>query len=127
MLKTYLTSLPPSYLNTPTSSEPSSDPPNPQHSEINHPILRSIQALVNRLPLVVPADHKAFEQDRLAERSDVALVDLLSHLTKSVRDVREVGRKFEVIEQARAAKKGPSLASDDFLMSGEKVEPTSQW
>ena len=75
----------------------------------------------------MPADHTAFEQDRLAERSDVALVDLLSHLTKSVRDVREVGRKFEVIEQARAAKKGPSIANDDFLMSGEKVEPTSQW
>lgn len=122
MLKSYLTNLQPSYLTTPTPPDPSSIPPNPDSLETNHPILRSIQALLNRLPLVVPADEAAFEQARLAERSDVSLVDLLGHVSKSVRDTREVGRKFWILEQARTTKKGPMIVNDDFLLPNEKAD-----
>ena len=125
MLKTYLMNIPPSYLTTPVTTtvkiEPS-DSSNHQHSEINYPILRSIQALLRRLPLLIPADQAEFEHDRLVERSDVSLVDLLGHLTKSLRDTREVGRKFGVVEQAKMGKKASATINDDFVMPSGKVD-----
>lgn len=122
LLKTYLTNLPPSHLTTPNPPEPSSDFSSPSHSAINHPILRSIQALLNRLPLLLPANQASFERDRLAERSDVSLVDLLVHLSKSVQGTREVGRKFKVTEQARAAKRAPlPMSNEDFILPSEKA------
>lgn len=128
MLKAYLTSLRPSYLTTPTPPEPSSDLPNPPHSKINHPILRSIQALLDRLPLLVPANQAAFERDRLAERSDVSLVDLLGHLSKSLRGTKEVGRKFGIMEQARAARRAPPpILNADLMLPSQKVELLSPW
>ena len=123
MLKTYLTSLPPSYLTTPTPPEPSSDLPSPPHSGINHSILRSIQALLNRIPLLVPANQAAFERDRLAEKSDVSLVGLLGHLSKSVQGTREVGRKFGAIEQDRATRRAPQpILNEDFMSPSEKAK-----
>jgi COP9 signalosome complex subunit 6 len=86
-----------------------------------------MQALLNRLPLVVPADVVAFEHARIAERSDVSLIDLLGHVSKSVRDTKEVGRKFGILEQARAGKKGPMIANDEYLLPGEKMDHISQW
>ncbi|KAL9611225.1 MAG: hypothetical protein Q9167_004108 [Letrouitia subvulpina] len=98
LIKSYLTHLPPSYLNS------SSNPRTP-HTEINHPILRSIQALVNRLPLLLPADLDAFEQERMAEKSDVALVELLGSLANSITEVAEMGRKFAIVEGKRRTKR----------------------
>lgn len=127
MLKAYLTNLPPSYLTTPTQPELSSDAPDPQHSKINHPILRSIQALLNRLPLLVP-NQAAFEHDRLAVRSDVSLVDLLGQLSKSVQGTREVGRKFGIVEQSRATKRLPAVVlNEDFMLPSEKADRLTPW
>ena len=64
--------------------------------EIDYSILRAIQALLNRLPLVIPADKVAFEKERLEEKNDVSLVALLGGLTRSMKDMRDVGRKFAV-------------------------------
>jgi COP9 signalosome complex subunit 6 len=91
LLNSYLSSLPPSHL-TGTAE------PQPQHQtvQVNHKILRSIQALTNRLPLIIPADRTTFETEMLAEKNDVSLVALLGSLSRSVRDMREVGRKFSV-------------------------------
>ena len=116
LLKQYLINLPPSYLTTPSPPDSSRNPQPCNHTEINHPILRSIQALVSRLPLLLPADHAAFEQERLAEKSDVSLVDLLGNIGKSVKDTREMGRKFGIVEQTRQSAKrgGPTSFSDDF-------------
>lgn len=128
LLKSYLTNLPPSYLTTSSPSEKSASAASPNHTEINHPILRSIQALISRLPLLLPADQAAFEQERLAEKSDVSLVDLLGNISKSVKDTREMGRKFGIIEQARqTAKRGSTTTyTDDFFpgasVGGEKGE-----
>jgi COP9 signalosome complex subunit 6 len=127
LLKSYLTNLPPSYLNTPPITDSSSDLHKPQHGQINHQVLRSIQALLHRLPLLVPADQATFERDRLAERSDVSLVDLLGHISKNVRDTKEVGRKFGVLQQAQVTRRGPSIMNDDFLMGSQKAEMLSQW
>ncbi|KAL9018861.1 MAG: hypothetical protein Q9185_003832, partial [Variospora sp. 1 TL-2023] len=102
LLKSYLTTLPPSYLTsasyTPApaaeeEAEPTSTtPPAP----IDHSILRSIQALIHRLPLLIPADGTAFEHESLAEKSDVSLVALLGDLTKGTKNMREMGRKFGI-------------------------------
>lgn len=103
LLKSYLTGLPPSYF----SHEPvgngttTDDAPAPATPEINHSILRSIQALVNRLPLVVPADGAAFEQESLAEKSDVALVALLGDLTRGTKDLRDMGKKFSIVNHGK--------------------------
>lgn len=106
LLKAYLTSLGPSYLTTTTSTPPSSDPTQPSPSptpaltsEPNHPLLRSILALLLRLPLLLPPEHHStFLQETQAEKSDVELVVLLGTLGKSVKEAREMGRKFGVVE-----------------------------
>lgn len=115
LLKDYLTSLPPSYLTSPppantTTIIPNNDdentnestpqpasPPTSQ-SQLSHPLLRSILALLSRLPLLFAPS----AQDTLAEKSDVELVSLLGALGRSAKEVREVGRKFGVVEAARA-------------------------
>ena len=104
LLKTYLQNLPPSYLTTSNPPDPASITPSQAHTEINHPILRSIQALINRLPLLTPADQGSFEHELLAEKNDSSLISLLSSLSSSVQDARELGRKFAVVDQARHAK-----------------------
>jgi COP9 signalosome complex subunit 6 len=107
LIKEYLERLPPSYIKdsipenlTDTSGE---------YMPVDYQILRSIQALLTRLSLLVPADARAFERELLAEKNDVTLVSLLSDITNSVKEIREAGRKFSVIELARNAKsKGES-------------------
>lgn len=101
LLKSYLSEVPPCYLTT-------SDPPeSEQQPEINHPILRSIQALINRLPLLIPADQASFDQESMTEKTDVSLVELLGNIGKSIHDTKVLGSKFGVIESAaKSSKKG---------------------
>ncbi|KAL8789320.1 MAG: hypothetical protein Q9213_001243 [Squamulea squamosa] len=113
LLRSYLTSLPPSYLTAPsqTNGAPNDDAPSPSGTDINHPILRSIQALVNRLPLLIPSDGTAFEQESLSEKSDVTLVELLGDLTRGTKDIREMGRKFGVVSDAKQRNRRGGLRS----------------
>lgn len=132
LLKSYLTSLPPSYLSdvsasngdTNEESSPSSPP------AIDHSILRSIQALVNRLPLVIPADGEAFEHESLAEKSDVSLVALLGDLTRGTKNIREMGRKFGVVnnakQRARAGRSMGGLFEDTDAQFGEQIMSMDQ-
>ncbi|KAH0604827.1 uncharacterized protein H6S33_006495 [Morchella sextelata] len=77
---------------------------NPPHPEPNHQLLRSLKSLTHsRLPLLTPADAKGFRQEQLSEQSDVHLVALLGTLTKSIEEVRGVGKKFWGIEQTGKA------------------------
>ena len=102
LLKTYLQNLPPSYLTTvfpPDIATTASD------TEINHPILRSIQALLNRIPLLTPASAESFEKETLAQKSDVSLVSLLGKLSNNVNDARELGRKFGIVEHSKQSHK----------------------
>lgn len=114
LLRSYLSSLPPSYLTGAPPPEPTSETASQPQPEINHVILRSIQALINRLPLLVPAERGAFEQEVLAEKNDVSLVALLGSLSRSVKDARELGRKFGIVDQARASAKKMGVVGDDF-------------
>ena len=100
LLATYLERLPPSYLSTQTSrtETQASDEP---HTTPSHTILRSIQALVNRLSLVEPSSTEAFEQEMLSETNDVDLMGLLNNVMQSMTEVRSIGKKFSVVESAK--------------------------
>lgn len=110
LLKAYLTSLPPSYLTTTATtddppSEPTTPPTDTAISELNHPLLRSTLALLSRLPLLLPPEHHSTSrQETLAQKSDVELVSLLGTLGKSVKEAREMGRKFGIVEGASKGK-----------------------
>ena len=101
LLKTYLTSLPPCYLTESSPPDQRPDPSSFSHVEIDYPILRSIKALLHRIPLLIPADQDAFAQESLAEKNDVALVSLLGALGQSIKDAKELGSKFSIIDSAR--------------------------
>lgn len=129
LLKTYLQNLPPSYLTT-SAPDQSTETQNAQHTETNHPILRSIQALLNRLPLLAPASLESFEEETLAQKSDVSLVSLLGSLSNNVKDARELGRKFGIVEQSKQHNKRgggqwggiSSKFSDDTFGNGHEEE-----
>jgi len=112
LLKAYLESLPPSYLTTPAPSSTPTETPHTDTStstpETNHPLLRSILALLSRLPLLLPPAHlSSFKQSTLAEKSDVELASLLGSMGRSVKEAREMGRKFGVVDGIRSqGKKG---------------------
>jgi COP9 signalosome complex subunit 6 len=102
LVATYLKNLPPacpsgSPLDTAESSATG-------YSPVNYSVLRSIQALLGRLSLVIPADAVAFEQELQSEKNDVNVVSLLSSITNSIRDIKETGRKFSVVEAGRNIK-----------------------
>lgn len=101
----------------PPQSDPNSDSESTRYTEINHPILRSIQALLSRLPLLLPDNKQAFRRERLAEKTDVQLINLLGTIGKSLKETRELGRKFSIVDQYRqSAKKGVQtmFVADDF-------------
>jgi COP9 signalosome complex subunit 6 len=102
LIAVYLQNLPPSYISdaVPEGVESSEK----QHTPVNHAILRSIQALLSRLSLLIPADAAAFEHELMSEQNDVNLVSLLSTITQSIKEVRETGRKFAVVDLAKASK-----------------------
>jgi COP9 signalosome complex subunit 6 len=102
LIAKYLKSLPPSYTEgkIPDGVESSTM----EYISINHNVLRSIQALLSRLSLLISADAVAFEQELQAEKNDVNLVSMLNMMTKSIKDVRETGRKFSVVESGKHGK-----------------------
>lgn len=110
LIATYLQNLPPSYVSNSVVGGAETD--EKKHTPVNHSILRSIQALLGRLSLLIPADSASFEQELMSEKNDVNLVSLLSNITESIKDVREIGRKFAVVDAARGQKnKGNSSYS----------------
>lgn len=108
LISSYLQSLPPSYL---TNKSISLDPSN---KALNQPILRSISALLARLPLLVPPDKNAFNKESLQTKSDVELITLLSSLTRSVNDAKELGRKLIVVENGKITSRRGGLRSGEL-------------
>ncbi|KIH88887.1 cop9 signalosome subunit 6 [Sporothrix brasiliensis 5110] len=104
LLTNYLASLPQDALSRAgAGAKAVSEDPNA--AGVSLPILRSIQALVQRLPLVVPPPVAgAFEEERRREANDVRLVSLLlDDMMQSIASARQVGDKFGVVETARAS------------------------
>ncbi|KAI3331561.1 COP9 signalosome-like protein subunit 6 [Xylariaceae sp. AK1471] len=111
LLATYLERLPPSYLTGDNSAMVTGEgePTTPSHT-----ILRSIQALVNRLSLVVPSVTEAYEQEMLSEANDVHLMELLNDVLQSATEVRGIGKKYNVVETSKSQNK---KHGDDVLGS----------
>jgi COP9 signalosome complex subunit 6 len=78
-------------------------------------LLRSIQALVNRLPLLIPSTTEAFEREMLSEANDVNLVSLLNDVMQNVNELRDLGKKFHVVEQSRNRRQ---LGDHSSIMGG---------
>ncbi|KAI1822805.1 COP9 signalosome-like protein subunit 6 [Xylaria intraflava] len=99
LLAAYLERLPPSYLSGDNSAmiTGEGEPTVPSQT-----ILRSIQALVNRLSLVAPSATEAYEQEMLREANDVHLMELLNDVMQSTAEMRGLGRKYNIVEVARS-------------------------
>ncbi|KAG6040903.1 hypothetical protein E4U41_006751 [Claviceps citrina] len=108
LLTTYLKRLPPSLVNGHGDGHTSSHTSQTDHTTPSFRILRQIRALVNRLDLVVPANKKDFEAEMDKEANNVHLVNLLSSIMQSLSGAREVGKKFSIVEAARASPSGSS-------------------
>ncbi|KAG0646763.1 COP9 signalosome complex subunit 6 [Hyphodiscus hymeniophilus] len=119
LIAVYLQKLPPSYLD---DSNPEGVETNPKkYTPVNHAVLRSIQALLSRLSLLIPADSTAFQQELMSEQNDVNLVSLLGTMTQSIRDAREMGKKFSVVESGKHIKSSLNRSMDGgagFNMGG---------
>lgn len=100
----------------------------PNSPATSHVLLRAILALTARLPLLIPADREAFERESQAEKSDVALVDLLGGMGRSVLDSKTMGSKFAVVEQARllSRKDDRRMLNDDITM-GMGEQGNDEW
>ncbi|KAF2966348.1 hypothetical protein GQX73_g7227 [Xylaria multiplex] len=117
LLATYLERLPPSYLTGDDTTMATSDvePTVPSYT-----ILRSIQALVNRLSLVVPSATEAYEQEMLSEANDVHLMELLNDVLQSATEVRGLGKKYNIVETSRAQNK--KYADDPKILGSRFAE-----
>lgn len=102
LLTTYLERLPPSYISGEKNEAESMDTDSTTPSLT---VLRNIQALVSRLGLVIPANKAPFEMEVLCETNDVNLIELLNSVIQSSKEARDLGKKFSVIESARATNK----------------------
>jgi COP9 signalosome complex subunit 6 len=114
LIAVYLQNLPPSYVSgAPDGLEDDSK----KYMPINHAVLRSVQALLGRLSLLIPADAVAFEKEMISEQNDVGLVSLLNTITQSINDVRETGRKYSIVDHGKGQKKqgreGPPLWANE--------------
>ncbi|KAK2058880.1 signalosome subunit [Colletotrichum caudatum] len=115
LITTYLERLPSEYLPGLEQSAAVASASGAQTTP-SHTILRQIQALVNRLDLVVPSDVDAFEKEVLCEENDVAITSRLNDLMQSISGMRDLGKKFGIAEAARSRKGGAAPA--DFGVYG---------
>ncbi|KAF7560506.1 hypothetical protein G7046_g3646 [Stylonectria norvegica] len=104
LLGTYLDRLPPSFVNPDMAdAEAEAERMETDNTTPSLTVLRQIQALVSRLDLVIPSDEASFESEMLHEANDVNLVGLLNGIMQSLNQAREVGKKFHVVELAKAS------------------------
>ncbi|TKA29770.1 hypothetical protein B0A50_03134 [Salinomyces thailandicus] len=113
LLRSYLEQLPESYL---TDSSTTTPPPD----TINHTLLRSVQSMLSRVPLLAPPtvahptatsseNNGGLQPSSIAqagekERQDVHLTGLLAALTRSVSEASNLGSRFHVVAKERTAK-----------------------
>ncbi|KAI0399370.1 COP9 signalosome-like protein subunit 6 [Xylaria palmicola] len=102
LLTTYLERLPPSHL---TDHDDTMSAGNDESTVPSYTILRSIQALVNRLSLVVPSATEAFEQEILKEANDVYLMELLNNALQGAVEIKGLGRKYNIVETSKTQNK----------------------
>ncbi|KKY22975.1 putative cop9 signalosome subunit 6 [Diplodia seriata] len=113
LLQAYLSELPPSYLTDsqiPQTKNPTEQP--------NHEILRAIQALLSRLPLLAPPDRALFAREAVQQRADVELTNMLASITGSLGAASELGKKFAIVDSARNSRRSVGGIGGPFSMGG---------
>lgn len=113
LIRNYLKTLPPSYLTDSTSTETSS-----AETNTNHTLLRSINAMLSRLPLLSPptTNNPATDSTQPTstsasskEQSAVHLTSLLASLTRSISEAQTLGSKFHIVAREKQAKDRSSV------------------
>ncbi|KAM3417010.1 COP9 signalosome complex subunit 6 [Cercospora zeina] len=107
LIRTYLNEQPQSYL---TDANLSDAPPD----NTNHQVLRSVQSMLSRLPLLAPPQaqqsaegsegNSSLQQASEKQRQDVHLTSLLASLTRSVAEAQTLGSKFSIVQKERQTK-----------------------
>ncbi|KAM0716466.1 hypothetical protein Q7P37_007911 [Cladosporium fusiforme] len=104
LIRSYLASLPESYLTDASSTTLPGD-------NTNHALLRNINSLMSRLPLLAPPSATSAESpvsslDQAAsrEQQDVHLTSLLAALTRSVSETQTMASRFHVVQRERTTK-----------------------
>lgn len=105
LIRSYLHDRPASYLTDAAC-------PDPPPETTNHNALRSINAMLSRLPLLEspPAEqHPTSPSPTLPsagakEKEDVHLTSLLAALTRSVHEAQSMGAKFAIVQKEKATK-----------------------
>lgn len=105
VLNAYLARLPPNFISGEEMgiiTEAMTQGPKQGSSTIpNYNILRSIQALVSRLPLIIPSDEEAFNNEVQHEKNDVKLIGLLNEVISQTVTAKNIGRKVHIVEQGK--------------------------
>ncbi|KAK3953452.1 hypothetical protein QBC32DRAFT_369451 [Pseudoneurospora amorphoporcata] len=110
----YLQRLPPDYLTSGDVPQQQTEGAQPQQYTVpSNNILRQIQALVANVQLAKSnsasgqgqPDLGALEKELLKETNDVKLVGLIADLMSSVKEMKEAGKKFHVVETAKNNKR----------------------
>ncbi|KAG5985057.1 hypothetical protein E4U55_001798 [Claviceps digitariae] len=117
LLTAYLQCLPPSFVNGQTRSSSTPEALKPNQIPPSHYILRQIQALVNRLDLIVPANKEDFEAEMEREANNVNLTNLMNSIMQSMSAARQVGKKFSIVESTRLASRKPDVLDPATLAS----------
>jgi len=120
LLKSYLSSLPPSSIDP--SATTTSDGTSSTHPQIalSHPVLRNISALLSSLNLLTPQDPSTFAIEYLSQENDVILVSLLGQLGRSIQEIRDLSQKVAIIQKMRHSKT-QSKSSDQILAGSSQT------
>jgi COP9 signalosome complex subunit 6 len=122
LLSAYLKAQPASYL-TDASIPVHEDSDKP----IDHQILRSIQALTARQALLAPSDSAEFENEAQQQNTDVTLVGLLTSMTRSVNDVKQLGKKWHFVEPKRRSSMHASAAAAAAAVAALEEKDEGGW
>lgn len=119
LIRSYLTSLPESYLTDANSTTLPAD-------GTNYPLLRNVNSLMSRLPLLTPSTaapatngtHEAaassLHQTASREQQDVHLTSLLAALTRSVSETQTLASRFHSVQRERTMKDRSSTFLPNF-------------
>ena len=130
LIRSYLASLPESYLTDATSTTPPSE-------TTNFPLLRNVNSLMSRLPLLAPptastsngtGSISAHMQAANHEQQDVHLTSLLAALTRSVSETQTLASRFHSVQRERNSRdrntnfQGPAIPQGRFDTNLESRE-----
>lgn len=121
LIRAYLSSLP----KTSLTQTDSTLPPPP---DTNFTLLRTVQSLLSRLPLLEPHHHdihsSELAQAVTLEREDVHLTSLLASLTQSVAEAQSLGSKFADVQRERSSDKKSNAFTNRLMQQEEGDVPS---